>query len=95
MQIKPTPSRGGDPGRKDSTMTRQKKELIKKIDKAWEFIEADTQLGCGFAPADFYAPIEQQIYEWESELAKLQHYASREEMYYDMRGCENDFPFTA
>ena len=76
-------------------MTRQKKEITKKIEEAWRFIEADTQLGCGFAPAGFYEPIERQIYEWEEELAGLRHYASVEEMYSDLRGCENDLPFTA
>ena len=76
-------------------MTRQKKELLKKINEAWEFIEADTELGCGFAPADFYEPIERQIYEWETELAKLRHYESTEAMYYDQRGLKADLPFTA
>lgn len=33
-------------------MTRQKKEIIKKIDEIEMFIAADEELGCGFAPAD-------------------------------------------
>lgn len=78
-------------------MTRQKKELIKKIDNAYSFIDADQSLGCGFAPAGFYAPIEQQIADWEDELARLRHYECREAMFFDQRGCQadSDIPFTA
>ena len=54
-------------------MTRQKKELIKKIDEIHAFIEADEELGCGFAPAGFYDPLYQQIADLEEQLAELQH----------------------
>lgn len=34
-------------------MTRQKKEIIKKIDEIERFIRAEEELGCGFAPAEW------------------------------------------
>ena len=67
-------------------MTRQKKEIIKKIDEIHAFIEADSQLGCGFAPADFYAPLEEEAWELREELARLSHYGSAMEMMMDERG---------
>ena len=73
-------------------MTRQKKEIIKKIDEIERFIEVDTQLGCGFAPADFYAPLEQQIWDLQEELARLSHYPDAMAMLMDTRGC-GDLPF--
>lgn len=33
-------------------MTRQKKEIIRKIEEIDNWIEADMELGCGFAPPD-------------------------------------------
>lgn len=75
-------------------MTRQKKEIIKKIDEIHNFIAADEELGAGFAPAGFYDPLYDQIYKLETELAHLSHYASAEEMMMDPRGCVNDdLPF--
>lgn len=66
-------------------MTRQKKELIKKIDSIQRFIWADEELGCGFAPAGFYDPLYKQINELETELAHIRHYATAEDMMYDPR----------
>lgn len=75
-------------------MTRQKKEIIKKINEIYTFIEVDDELGCGFAPAGFYDPLYQQAADLEEELAHLSHYASAEEMRMDFRGCENEgIPF--
>ena len=75
-------------------MTRQKKEIMKKIDEMHTFILADIELGCGHAPAGFYDPIYQQISDLEEELAHLSHYASAMEMMMDSRGCENEgIPF--
>ena len=68
-------------------MTRQKKELIRKIDEIENFIAADSALGCGFAPADFYRPLEEEAYRLNEELAHLSHYDSVESMIYDTRGC--------
>ena len=68
-------------------MTRQKKEIIKKIDEIYTFINADEELGCGFAPAGFYDPLYEQINALEEELAKLRGYSSVNEMIYDFRGA--------
>ena len=68
-------------------MTRQKKEIIRKIDEIERFIEVDMELGCGFAPAGFYEPMEKEAWELREQLAGLSHYASVEEMLYDRRGC--------
>ena len=74
-------------------MTRQKKELIRKIDEIENFISVDTELGCGFAPADFYQPLEEEAYRLQTELAHLQHYPDAESMFYDPRGMVADLPF--
>ncbi len=69
-------------------MTRQKKEIAKKMDR-WETgIEMDELMGCGLPPA-VYEAREREIYRLQGELARLQHYASVEDMLYDTRGCEN------
>ena len=73
-------------------MTRQKKELIWKIDEIQAFIGADEELGCGFAPAGFYEPLEQEADRLFEELAHLRHYENSMEMMMDMRGCEG-IPF--
>ena len=75
-------------------MTRQKKEILRKIDEIEAFIAADEELGCGFAPADFYRPLEEREWALREELARLSHYGSAEEMMYDTRGCrDEDIPF--
>ena len=74
-------------------MTRQKKEIRKRIDEIQMFIAADEALGCGFAPAGFYDPLYEQIYALEGELARLSHYGSVEEMYMDDRGMRSELPF--
>lgn len=68
-------------------MTRQKKEILKKIEEIDNFIGVDMALGCGFAPASFYDPLYEEIYALEEKLAKLRHYSSRDEMLQDLRGC--------
>lgn len=76
-------------------MTRQKKELIKKIDEIQEFIEVDTELGCGFAPPDFYQDLYEESDKLYEELAHLRHYKDGMEMMMDQRGCSlaADLPF--
>ena len=75
-------------------MTRQKKEILKKIDEIQTFIAVDEELGCRFAPAGFYDELYEQIWELETQLAKLSHYESVEEMMMDPRGCGADtLPF--
>ena len=70
-------------------MTRQKKEIIRKIDEMEQWIAVDEELGCGFAPAGAYDEMYKEIYRLQEELARLQPYASVEDMLYDTRGCEN------
>lgn len=67
-------------------MTRQKKEIIKKISEREAFIEADMALGCGFAPTDFYEPLEREIADLYEELAHIRHYKDGLEMQFDERG---------
>ena len=74
-------------------MTRQKKEIRKRIDEIQMFIAADEALGCGFAPAGFYDPLYEQIHELEDQLARLSHYGSVEEMYMDDRWMRSELPF--
>lgn len=69
-------------------MTRQKKEIVKKIDRIQTGIEMDELMGFGLPPA-VYEAREQEIYGLLEQLARLQHYASVEDMLYDTRGCEN------
>lgn len=69
-------------------MTRQKKEIIKQVERVQMGMEMDDMMGCGLPPA-VYEAREQEIYGLLEQLARLQHYASVEEMLYDTRGCEN------
>ena len=71
-------------------MTRQKKEIMKKIEEAQIAIEVDRELGCGFAPANAYEETEKYIWGLYEELARLSHYDSVEAMFYDTRGCMPD-----
>ena len=68
-------------------MTRQKKEIIKKIDNLEQWIEVDVELGCGFAPAGAYDETYREIDRLREELAQLQHYANVEDMLYDTRAA--------
>lgn len=66
-------------------MTRQKKEIIRKIEEIENFINADQELGCGFAPAGFYDPLYEEVYSLETELAHLRGFDSVEAMMMDQR----------
>ena len=66
-------------------MTRQKKELIRKIDEIERFIGADQELGCGFAPTGFYDPLYEEVYSLETEFAHLRGFESVEAMMMDQR----------
>lgn len=68
-------------------MTRQKKEIIRKIDEMERFIQVDRELGCGFAPAGFYDDLYERIWGLSEELARLSHYPSATAMMNDTRGC--------
>ena len=67
-------------------MTRQKKEILRKIDEIECFIAADEELGCGFAPAGAYDSLyEEEDRLWE-ELAHLRNYPDAIAMQMDPRG---------
>lgn len=76
-------------------MTRQKKELIRSIQQIDEFIAVDTELGCGFAPADAYADLEKERWNLLEKLAQLSHYSSAMDMLCDDRHIPQttDLPF--
>ena len=67
-------------------MTREKKELLKKIEEMETWIAADTELGCGFAPPSAYDKTYGEIYALQKKLAHLRHYNTVEDMLYDERG---------
>lgn len=66
-------------------MTRQKKEILKKIDAITNFIDADMELGCGFAPVNAYSELEMMFNELYEELARLRHYPDGLAMMHDPR----------
>lgn len=70
-------------------MTRQKKEIVRKIDEMERWIAVDEELGCGFAPAGAYDEMYREIDRLENELAQLQHFASREEKFFATISCES------
>ena len=69
-------------------MTRQKKEIIKNVERVQMGMEMDDLMGCGL-PIAVHETREKEIYTLWEQLARLQHYASVEDMLYDTRGCEN------
>ena len=69
-------------------MTRQKKELNKKIDELNNIIAAEEEMGCGCVPSGFFDPLYDEMHKLEEQLAKLSHYNSVQDMYMDSRGCE-------
>lgn len=73
-------------------MTRQKKELIKKIEEIDFQIWAEEKLGCGFAPAEAFEPYYEKIHKLEEQLAHLRGYRDSMEMYMDTRYMP-DMPF--
>lgn len=73
-------------------MTRQKKEIMRRIDEIENFIAADEQLGCGFAPVNFYEPLEREAWDLREELARLMHYDNAMEMMMDTRGGQERYP---
>ena len=67
-------------------MTRQKKEILDKIEEMEAGIDADIELGCGFSPPNAYEDTYQEIEKLYDELARLRHYENAEEMFSDTRG---------
>ena len=77
-------------------MTRQKKELMKKIDMIEKGIILDMQLSCGCYPSSAYDTAYEEIYRINEELARLSHYDSVEAMLNDDRWMVKDYdlPFS-
>lgn len=78
-------------------MTREKKELIKKLEEIDQHIDAEIELGCGFTPDWFLEKLYALKDPILEKLAKLSHYNSVNEMLYDERqwgGIPNELPFT-
>lgn len=69
-------------------MTRQKREIMRKMEEIENFIRVDEELGCGFAPAGFYDELEEQIWNLGEELARLSHYDSYMDYLMDDRGLQ-------
>lgn len=67
-------------------MTRQKKELLRKIDTIDDFITVDTQLAYGCVPPGAYDGLYKEKDALYEELARLMHYGSAMEMFNDERG---------
>lgn len=79
-------------------MTRQKREIIKRIDWLSGMMEADMELGCGFAPAGAYESTEREINTLYEQLAHLRHYPDGMAMMMDERGmvpyyADDSIPF--
>ncbi len=77
-------------------MTRQKKEILKRIEQMDNWIAADIELGCGFYNPDAYADMYEKMDKLYEQLAHLRHYNSAEEMSLDERGLgpKKDEDFT-
>lgn len=69
-------------------MTRQKREIMRKMEEIENFIRVDEELGCGFAPAGFYDDLEEQIWNLGEELARLSHFDSYMDYLMDDRGLQ-------
>ena len=76
-------------------MTRQKRELLKRIEQMERSVDVDIQLGLGYAPANAFDRVYEEMYKLQEELAHLRHYASAEEMFCDTRGqfLDMDLPW--
>ena len=79
-------------------MTREKKEIIKRLDAIEEFIAVDEALGCGCAPAGAYDELYAEMYSLRDRLARLRGFSSYEAMFdFECKGrrlaAEIDLPF--
>lgn len=66
---------------KKELRTMSRSELEQRAEDIQCFIDADTQLGCGFAPAWHYADLYEELYEIDEAIAALEGYGSAAEMY--------------
>lgn len=69
-------------------MTRQKKEILRKMNEIDEFIRVDQELSCGFAPVNAYESMEERLWELGEELARLSHFDSYMDYLMDSRGLQ-------
>ncbi len=67
-------------------LTRQKEEILKRIEGLEKQIDIDMELSCGMAPPGAYDEMYKEIYRLQDELASLTHYKTAEEMFLDVRG---------
>ena len=79
-------------------MTREKKEILKKIEQIEVAIQVDQELGCGMAPAGAYDSMYAEIARLWKKLANLRGYETAEAMWHaESRGrklaAELDLPF--
>ena len=73
-------------------MTREKKEILKQLDKFEMAMSAEEEMGCGFTPSSYFEAMEKRYrYPLWERLSKLQHYNSVEEMLYDTRSQDAMF----
>ena len=69
-------------------MTREKKEILKKIEEFNIAMSIEDEMGCGFTPASYFEMMEREyLYPLQERLSKLQHYDSVDDMLHDYRGC--------
>lgn len=67
-------------------MTREKFEIIKKLDEIDRCEDAELEMGCGFGAELIGDTFERMRWPLLKRLANLQHYPSVEAMLYDDRG---------
>ena len=69
-------------------MTRQKKEIRRKMEEIEYEIRVDEALSFGCAPSGAYDSAEQTLWELGEELARLSHFDSYMDYLLDPRGLE-------
>lgn len=68
-------------------MTREKKEVIKKLNEIDRQEEMELELGCGFGYELICESFQKLRAPLLERLAVLQHYQCVNDMLYDFRGC--------
>ncbi|MBQ7543302.1 MAG: hypothetical protein IJT44_13535 [Clostridia bacterium] len=73
-------------------MTREKKEILKKIEAKETGLAADMTMGCGFAPPNAYDDVYREIDSLWDRLARLRGYKDAGEMEHDPRPIARTSP---
>lgn len=68
-------------------MTREKSEIMKKLNELDAQESAELKMGCGFGAELIGDTFERMRWPLLEKLAELQHYPNVEAMLYDDRGC--------